>query len=373
MLYIRRVHKWKCTRLLSIAVVLYMVMVSWEDLDHHVLSHVKSYTYRSLVNKYDFLKSSFHVAPNSNHQNDGVDGEKYQLLINHPDKCGSGGDGDNVFLLLFVKSSPQNLEPRQAIRETWGNETYLWSELKVNVRVVFVLGVDPDSRQRSQVQTALLLEDKAHGDLIQQHFDDTFHNLTAKLMLQFQWFYHYCPKALFVMSADDDIFVHTPNLIRYLQQVVRSDTGVTDFWVGHVHSGSPPNRRMKSKYYVSRDVYPWISYPDYTAGAGFVVSNDVSKKIYQATLMLKPSIYIDDVFMGICAHIMGVSPQKNAYFLGEGKAHPCIYDDMITSHGHTKDMHALWETVADPAVYSMYQGFFEIVYCTAIRMILLIW
>lgn len=376
----RRIHKCQCMQLLTTGLVLCMVMVCWEELDHHVVSHMRSYTYRYLVNSYNFLNSSFAISSNPHHRKTGSNGvesglRNYPYLINHPGKCG-GGDGksrDDVLLLLFVKSSPQNFERRQAIRDTWGNESFVWSELGANVRMVFALGVHPDEGRRSRVQSALLQEDQVYGDLIQQDFLDTFHNLTTKLILQFHWAHEYCSQARFLMSADDDIFIHMPNLVKYLLQLLSTRSGAEDLWVGHVHKGAPPIRRKNSKYHVPYDLYPWPSYPDYTAGAGYVVSADVAAKIYHATLMLNSSMYIDDVFMGICAKAMGVSPQEHVYFSGEGKApyHPCIYNHMITSHGHATDVRLLWQAATDPTVYGNSRGFMGNVYCTAVRVMLL--
>ncbi|KAI4798703.1 hypothetical protein KUCAC02_020514 [Chaenocephalus aceratus] len=370
----RRIHKCQVVQLLTACMVLCVVMVSWEELDHHVVSHMRSYTHRYLVNSYDFLNSNFNITSNR-HRKDGATNVllTYPYLIKHPGKCarGDGKSGDDVLLLLFVKSSPENFERRQAIRDTWGNESFVWSELGATVRMVFALGVD--AKRRSRVQRALLQEDQTYGDLIQQDFLDTFHNLTAKLITQFHWVHDYCPQARFLMSADDDIFVHMPNLVKYLRQLLRNKSGVKDFWVGHVHRGAPPVRRKESKYYVPYDLYPWPSYPDYTAGAGYVVSGDVASKIYQATRVLNSSIYIDDVFMGICAKAMGVSPQEHVYFSGEGKAlyHPCIYDHMITSHGHATDVRSLWQAATDPAVYGKSRGFMGNLYCTAVRAMML--
>lgn len=175
------------------------------------------------------------------------------------------------------------------------------------------------------------------------------------------------------MSADDDIFVHVPNLVKYLRQLLSRQSGAKDLWVGHVHRGSPSICRKDSKYHVPYDLYPWPSYPDYTAGAGYVVSGDVATKIYHATLGLNSSMYIDLVFIGICAKAMGVSPQDHVYFKGEGKApyHPCIYYHMITSHDHAMDVRSLWQAATDPAVYSNSRGLLGNLYCTAMRVMLL--
>ncbi|TKS74168.1 Lactosylceramide 1,3-N-acetyl-beta-D-glucosaminyltransferase A [Collichthys lucidus] len=370
----RRIRKCQCVQLLTTGLLLCMVMVCWEELDHHVVSHMRSYTYRYLVNSYDFLNSSFAVTSNHPQRKDGsvsADGglASYPYLIDHPRKCVDRRSRSSILLLLFVKSSPENFERRQAIRDTWGNESFVWSELGANVRVLFALGVHPDAERRPSVQRALFQEDRVYGDLIQQNFLDTFHNLTAKLVLQFHWGHKYCPHARFLMSADDDIFVHMPNLVKYLQQ----QSGAKDLWVGHVHRGAPPVRRKESKYHVPEELYPWPSYPDYTAGAGYVVSADVATKIYHATLLLNSSMYIDDVFMGICAKAMGISPQEHVYFSGEAKApyHPCIYEHMITSHGHATDVRSLWQVATHPTVYRHSRGFIGNLYCKAVKVMLL--
>lgn len=361
----RRIRKCQCVQLVTTGLVLCVLTVSWEDLDHHVVSHIRSYTYRYLVNDYDF-SSAFTIASSQHHGRDG-----YPLLFNHPDKCsdGSSESPPEILLLLFVKSSPENFKQRQAIRNTWGNESFAWLELGASIRILFALGIHPNVRQRAAVQSALLQEDQAYEDLIQGEFMDTFHNLTTKLILQFHWGHQYCPQAQFFMSADDDIFIHMPNLVKYLHR----QSGARDMWVGHVHRGAPPVRRKESKYHVPEGLYPWPSYPDYTAGAGYIVSADVAAKIYRATLALNPSMYIDDVYMGICAKTVGVSPQDNVFFSGEGKApyHPCIYAHMITSHGHTADVRLLWQMSTDPTIIYSSRGLLDNLYCTVMRVILL--
>lgn len=358
----RRIRKCQCLQLISMCFVLSVLMVCWERLDHHVVRHMKSYSYRYLVNSYDFINKSFSVS-----REEAESFYRYPYLLDHKEKC----NGKDVLLLLFVKSSPENVERRQAIRSTWGNESYIQEELGVTVRVVFALGVHPDPLRRPTIQQKLRREDLVYHDLVQQGFMDTFHNLTIKLLLQFRWAHANCAHAGFLMSADDDIFIHMPNLVRYLQGLKAH--GVRDFWAGHVHRGAPPIRRKDSKYYMPYEMYQWTSYPDYTAGAGYVVSGDVAAKIYQASLTLNASLYIDDVFMGICAKAMGVSPQEHLYFSGEGKApyHPCIYEKMITSHGHVADVRHLWKMAIDPKIKQISSGLMGKLYCTAVKVMLL--
>lgn len=364
----RRIRKCQFMQLMTTCLVLSVVMVCWEQLDNSVVNHVKSYSYRYLVNSFTYVNKSLTIP-----REQAKSFSNFPYLLDHTDKCVS----KDVLLLLFVKTSPENIERRNAIRSTWGNETYIQNALGVTVKVVFALGAPqarnkvPSWSKRFGFQEQLIKEDGLHGDLIQQDFLDSFHNLTLKLIMQFHWTHNHCAHARFLMTADDDIFVHMPNLVSYLQDV--SSRGVTDFWIGRVHRGAPPIRSKDSKYYVSYEMYQWLSYPDYTAGAGYVISRDVADKIYHATLTLNASLYIDDVFMGICANAVGVSPQEHVYFSGEGKApyHMCIYNQMMTSHGHVEDIYNLWKVATDPHVKQKTSGLIGRLHCAAVKIALL--
>ncbi|KAG6939171.1 beta-1,3-N-acetylglucosaminyltransferase 5 [Chelydra serpentina] len=357
----RKVRKCQFVQILATCFVL-SLMIFWTPLDNHIVSHMKSYSYRYLINSYNFVNNSLSVS------RDNLDRvARYQYLINHQEKC----QQQEVLLLLFVKTSPENWHRRDAIRQTWGNEKYVHSHLNANIKTVFALGRPTGHMQRAQMQRKLLMEDQKYNDLIQQDFLDTFHNLTLKLLLQFGWVNAYCPHAKFIMSADDDIFIHMPNLVAYLQSLV--EIGVQDIWIGRVHRGAPPVRDKTSKYYVPYEMYPWPSYPDYTAGAAYVISSDVAAKVYEASQTLNTSLYIDDVFMGLCANKMGIVPQYHVFFSGEGKApyHPCIYNKMITSHGHVEDLHHLWKQATDPKVKSFSSRFLGRLYCKIVNIMLL--
>ncbi|XP_061747315.1 lactosylceramide 1,3-N-acetyl-beta-D-glucosaminyltransferase A-like [Nerophis ophidion] len=351
-----RLHKCQCVRLILTCLVLSLIMVCWDK----SVNHLKSNSCPSLVDRFRDVNKSLTIT-----REQARSFSNFRSLLDHPDKC----TGEDVLLLVFVKTSPGNRARRDAIRSTWGSETYIQRTLGVTVKVVFALGAP--AVDAAAVQRQLVQENRRNADLIQQDFMDSFHNLTLKLIMQFHWMHRCCAHAHFLMITDDDIFIHMPNLVVYLQD--KSTLGTTDFWVGRVHSGAPPIRRKNSKYYVPLEMYQWRSYPDYTAGGGSVMSGDVAGKIYQATLTLNASLYIDDVFMGICAMAVGVSPQAHVYFSGEGKTprHLCIYDQMMTSHGHTEDLHDLWKAASHPRVKEKTSGILGRLYCTATKICLL--
>lgn len=356
----RRVKRWQFVQLFATCFIL-SVMVFWGPANYEVVNHMKSYSYRYLVNSYDFVNSTLSLKR-------GLNGTpRYPYLINHEDRC----QEQDVLLLLFVKTAPENYNRRLAIRNTWGNEKYTHAVLNANVKTLFALGIPARSQTREELQQKLIWEDQIYHDIIQQDFEDTFYNLTVKLLLQFNWANTYCPQAKFFMTADDDIFIHMPNLVEYLQSL--EQIGVQDFWIGHVHRGAPPIRNKESKYYVSYEMYQWPAYPDYTAGAAYLFSNDVTVKVYEASQILNSSLYIDDVFMGLCANKMGVVPQDHVFFSGEGKTpyHPCIYEKMMTSHGHVQDLRGLWKAATDPKVKTLSKDIFSQIYCKLIKIIIL--
>ncbi|XP_004745142.1 lactosylceramide 1,3-N-acetyl-beta-D-glucosaminyltransferase [Mustela nigripes] len=356
----RRVKKWQFVQLFATCFIL-SLMFFWGPIDNHIVSHMKSYSYRYLINSYDFVNDSLSLK----HSVDGA--TRYQYLINHEEKC----QAQDILLLLFVKTAPENYNRRYAIRKTWGNEKYVQSQLNANIKTLFALGTPANPLTREELQRKLVWEDQVYSDLIQQDFADSFYNLTLKLLLQFSWANSFCPHAKFLMTADDDIFIHMPNLIKYLQSLEK--IGVQDFWIGRVHRGAPPVRDKRSKYYVPYEMYQWPAYPDYTAGAAYVISGDVAAKVYEASQTLNSSLYIDDVFMGLCANKMGIVPQHHVFFSGEGKTpyHPCIYDKMMTSHGHVQDLQDLWRDATDPKVKTISKGFFGQIYCRIIKIVLL--
>ncbi|XP_010946150.2 lactosylceramide 1,3-N-acetyl-beta-D-glucosaminyltransferase [Camelus ferus] len=356
----RRVKKWQFIQLFATCFVL-SLMFFWGPINNNIVSHMKSYSYRYLKNSYEFVNDTLSLKRSG----EGV--PRYQYLINHKEKC----QAQDILLLLLIKTAPENYHRRSAIRETWGNEKYVRSRLNANIKTLFALGTPSNPQTRERLQRRLVWEDQMYNDIIQQDFADSFYNLTLKFLLQFSWANSFCPHAKFLMTADDDIFIHMPNLIEYLQSL--EQIGVQDLWIGRVHRGAPPVRDKSSKYYVSYEMYQWPAYPDYTAGAAYVISGDVAAKVYEASQTLNSSLYIDDVFMGLCANKIGLVPQHHVFFSGEGKTpyHPCIYDKMMTSHGHVEDLQDLWKDATDPKVKTVSKGFWGQIYCRIIKIVLL--
>ncbi|KAG9351573.1 hypothetical protein JZ751_022824 [Albula glossodonta] len=289
----------------------------------------------------------------------------YPLLTDQPGVCGRDGqEAQAPMLLLAIKSETGNFENRQAIRQTWGQAGWVKGEFGGKgglVRTVFLLGKqDPSMGLYPDLGHLLELEKSRHKDILQWDFRDTFFNLTLKDVLFWRWFSRRCPHAHFVFKGDDDVFVRTRSLLDFLhqQEEVLEKTGpnekerMRNLLVGDVIANAVPNRQPSTKYYVPESFYKGV-YPVYTGGGGVVYSGALALRLEQVSkrVHLFP---IDDVYLGMCLHRLGVSPIHHPGFLtfdlpGTEKERPCAYHSVILVHKRSpKEMLRLWSALQTP-------------------------
>ncbi|XP_056157927.1 N-acetyllactosaminide beta-1,3-N-acetylglucosaminyltransferase 2 [Lampris incognitus] len=287
---------------------------------------------------------------------------EYPLLINQPGMCsGNRTFGlDNPMLLIAVKSQVGNFENRQAIRETWGRSGFVRGEINRRgglVRTVFLLGrQDSSTGPYPDLNRLLELENQQFSDILQWDFRDTFFNLTLKDLLFWHWLQEHCPSAVFIFKGDDDVFVRTGALLDYLHKqweehnmwrASRNETeALMDLIVGDVISNAKPNREPTVKYYIPESFYKGV-YPPYAGGGGVVYSGSLALRLREVSdrVQLFP---IDDVYLGMCLHRLGLSPRHHPGFLTfdlpeAEKDKPCAYRSVLLVHKRSpKEMLALW-------------------------------
>lgn len=135
----------------------------------------------------------------------------YTFLSDAHDKCLSGGTFSELRLIYLVKSSMPNFDKRQAIRNSWGFENRFSD---VPIRRVFLLGVNPSNHE---LQARIAKEQEQFGDIVQADFIDAYYNNTIKTMMGFKWARRFCPKSKFYFFADDDMYISTKNVLRFLR------------------------------------------------------------------------------------------------------------------------------------------------------------
>lgn len=213
--------------------------------------------------------------------------ETYRYILNQPAVCRKRGP----FLVLLVPVAPGEREAREVVRRTWGAA----GEERLTL---FFVGLSKGGHP----QRLLEEESRAHADIIQMDFQDSYHNLTIKTMMMMNWLSVYCPNASYAMKVDADIFVNVFLLVKHLRSSPRQS-----FITGSVISDGVPRRDSSSKWYVSKQQYSEDTFPWYVSGAGYVFSADLAARISWASRHV-PMIPLEDVYVGLCLRVLGVRP-----------------------------------------------------------------
>ncbi|XP_029105553.1 UDP-GlcNAc:betaGal beta-1,3-N-acetylglucosaminyltransferase 7, like [Scleropages formosus] len=257
----------------------------------------------------------------------------FPMLIDHPEKCRA----EDVHLLVVVKSVIEQHDRREAVRRTWGREQAL--EGGRRVKTLFLLGAPSAGKDHKNLQKLLEYEDRLYGDILQWDFMDTFFNLTLKEVNFLRWFALHCARARFVFKGDDDVFVHTGNLLELIDFKAQEAGGARSLFVGDTISKAIPIRNRESKYYIPRELFDQ-PYPPYVGGGGFLMSSELARRLLLASEALE--LYpIDDVFLGMCLQRLRVAPELHPGFRTFGISKrkvspmnndPCFFRSLIVVH-----------------------------------------
>lgn len=206
----------------------------------------------------------------------------------------------NYFLLVLVSSAPSHFGRRYLIRQTWGTDKTSVPEWKT----YFLVG-----QTKNQTDSDLLkAENKIHGDIIRANYSEHYWNQSLKVAMGFEWAARYC-KFSYLLKADDDVLVNTNDLITRLQ---RPSTPKNGLYMGKINRNAEVRRY--GKFSVSHKEYAGSVFPDYCSGGGFILSYDVVECMVPSFEVINP-FRIDDVYVGIIAHELGLTPVHHSWFL----------------------------------------------------------
>lgn len=252
----------------------------------------------------------------------------YKLVISSNETCSSADENNatsvgkdefnfetDIFLLMTVKSVCRSSERRDAVRSSWGNGSWIYENLHVRTKLLFLLGACNSDEDLQRVTS----ESHLHSDILLWDFIDSFRTLTLKECLFLQWFSAHCGNIPFLFQGDDDILVNVENIVQYLLSLPEGDE--KSLWVGSLLKGSPRITDPKSKYYVSKSMYPESTYPPYVSGGGHILSGSVAVRFFMESMHTR-MIPIDDAFLGILAKNIGIEPKNVAGFESWGMDDP---------------------------------------------------
>lgn len=282
-----------------------------------------------------------------------VDMIDFQFIVNnYPCHKSSQLDDEeeNIFLLMFIHSAPNNLIKRNIIRQTWAS---LKNVSHFNIRTVFLLA----KPENGHLQKSIKMESDTNGDIVQGNFVDSYHNLTYKYVMGLKWVSYYCKSAKFILKTDDDIFVDIIQLISFLRGYLVNSFPPKNFMSCYVIYKPIPKRSIKDKWKVSYEVrvhmkinltintncfhffcskhsqeYPDARYPRYCYGWGVIMSPDVVFAVYKQSKNAN-FFWIDDVFVtGMLAAKVGINhvDLQPKLALNSDKVISWLKDDIIT-------------------------------------------
>jgi hypothetical protein len=117
----------------------------------------------------------------------------------------------DIRVVYIVKSALDHFKRREVIRKTWGYEKRFSD---VTIKTVFLLGsTETDPELMSRIQK----ESNDFRDIIQGNFIDSYYNNTIKTMMGLRWAAELCHQARFFAFFDDDYYVSTRNILRFLR------------------------------------------------------------------------------------------------------------------------------------------------------------
>ncbi|XP_016404114.1 putative UDP-GlcNAc:betaGal beta-1,3-N-acetylglucosaminyltransferase LOC100288842 [Sinocyclocheilus rhinocerous] len=198
----------------------------------------------------------------------------------------------DLLILTLVLSSPGNSSQREAVRNSWANQTSVHS---VAVRTLFFLG--------------------------SSHFG-------AELEMMREESARY---ARFIVLSEDSVYLNLPALTSYLLGL---RTHPDDLYLGRVIHRAAPERDPDKPHYLPYQVYPEKYLPDYCSGPAFLLSQDVVRKVYVAAEDVSLPLP-SDVLIGLCARRAGVVATHSARFSGDRhiRYNPCCYNFLFSSAG----------------------------------------
>ncbi|KAL6733523.1 hypothetical protein Aduo_004165 [Ancylostoma duodenale] len=189
-------------------------------------------------------------------------------------------------IVIIVLSQIDDFEIRSYWRQTYAN---LGNQKKFGYGVIFPVGV----RASADVQRQLEIEANSYGDILQADFDDSYRNLTLKMLSSLRYVSLAFHKEVVVLKIDSDVGWRIRNVTGYITTVI--DTMKTAFHCYRLESSSP-TRSRENKWYVAIHEYPYDLYPPYCLGWSYIATlSAINYTLQQAHLCR--FLWLEDVFL----------------------------------------------------------------------------
>ncbi|CAJ0586713.1 unnamed protein product, partial [Mesorhabditis spiculigera] len=200
--------------------------------------------------------------------------------------------------LVVIHSAEGNYQRRAVIRRTFAQK-YL--KAKYSFQVLFVVGEDANM---PMFQKWTRQESDMYGDILQGGFVDIYKNLTIKSLLWMRYAVANCPWSRHIVHLDDDVIIDVDTIFHNLINPELGEELI--ICMGNSYHDAIVHRDPENRWYVPLESYPASVFPDYCAGAAYVLPMDAVPKLLEAIDSI-PYITIDDVLItGIARVKVGI-------------------------------------------------------------------
>ncbi|XP_066926360.1 beta-1,3-galactosyltransferase 5-like [Clytia hemisphaerica] len=246
-------------------------------------------------------------------------------LVNSKDIATFRGD-----ILFLVTSGISHKDHRHSIRTNWGDSARFTAHRQkygdISYKVYFMTGFDSKEISNARVES-VKFKDMLITNRTEHYFD-----LGRRVMLGLSWSVEHC-RFKYLMKADDDVFIHIPNLFKLVYTDPFMLQHADMLYAGLIYPDIKVNRDKESKWYVSKEEWAEDTYPLYASGMGFILSRLVVEKMRPHFDWVKP-FRLDDVYIGMLVNKANVprigirvikSRRDENQFLPHNNPRRCIY------------------------------------------------
>lgn len=217
----------------------------------------------------------------------------------------------SCFLVITVISAPKNVRERDVVRDTWGKR------LPNTILLRFSVGMGKLSEDERH---AITREKTLHNDLILLKINDSFDELTFKVMETYKWVDRNVDFK-FLLKADEDSFVRIDALMRELKLKPNNNL-YWGFFDGRAHA------KQKGKW----EEKEWIicdRYLPYALGGGYILSSDLIHYLSSNSKLLK-LFKNEDVSVGAWLGPLDINRVHDPRFDTEYKSRGCKNSYLVT-------------------------------------------
>ena len=224
----------------------------------------------------------------------------------------------NIFVVILVNSGAKGdkfRKRREAIRQTWGNQSNceqrkaLGDERLKDLRwlLVFVVGKAGPGTNDDELNKA---EARQHNDMLIGNITDDYINNVVKFYMGQVWASRFDIK--YTMKTDDDVYVRIPRVLEYLVNAKFP----RPFYGGMTYPKIRVNREIGGKWTVSWKYYGETHFPRFNPGAFFILSSDLLYKLFNYVHTRKP-FHTDDAYVGVAMRDFKVNTTRiNSFRVG---------------------------------------------------------